>query len=483
MKILFVASEVVPFAKTGGLADVAAALPKAIKQLGHDIRIILPKYRQSDVKKLGISSTGITIDVKIGDCLEKAEIFESAMPGSDITVYLVANDKFFNRDEIYTHNGIDYEDNAERYTFFSRAVFEFFKIKGWQPDVVNLNDWQTSMFAAYLKILKDPFYQRTASVYSIHNMAYQGAHPAEKFNVTGLDSRYFDDGSMQEKGMFVLAKVGFNFADIISTVSETYAKEVQTEEQGFGLDYVLRARSSDVIGIINGVDYSLWNPATDTHIIKRYSAATISLKGENKSALQKKMGISVDQSIPLLGIVTRLVDQKGIDILTEAMDSMLALGCQIVILGTGEPKYHEMLIRERNKFPKQVGLKLGFDSALAQLIYAGSDFFLMPSRYEPCGLGQLISFKYGTIPVVRKTGGLADTVEDLDAENGNGFVFEEYSAPAFLEAARRAIDVYRNNKKLYLLTQKRIMAYDYSWKASAKKYISLYMKALEKVRK
>jgi starch synthase len=485
MKILFVSPEVVPFAKTGGLADVAGALPKAIKELGHDIRVILPKFRMVDSEKFGLKTTGITIDVKMGDSSESAEIFEASIPNSDVSVYFVANDKFYDRDELYVVDGKGYEDNAERFILYCRAAYEFLKIKGWQPDVVHGNDWQTAMLNAYIKVLADPFYSKTATVYSIHNMAYQGDFPPEKFDFTDLPRKYFDDGSLRERDKMVLAKGGFSFSDVISSVSETYSREIQTEEMGYGLDKALRARSSDVYGILNGVDYSLWNPSTDPHIAKRYSAGTLSLKVENKIALQKRNGLTVDPKIPMLGIVTRLADQKGVDIFTEAIESILSFGCQIVILGTGDLKYQEMLNAEKKKLPKQIGLNLKFDAELAQLIYAASDMFLMPSKYEPCGLGQLISFKYGVLPIVRKTGGLADTVFDLDPATGegNGFVFEEYSAAAFVEACRKAIDAYKNNRKLWAAVQKKIMAYDYSWEASAKKYISLYMKALEKVRK
>jgi len=484
MKILFVSPEVVPFAKTGGLADVAGALPKAIKELGHDIRIILPKYLMVDEKKFKLKSTGISFDLKVGSSTDKAEIFEASIPGTDVIVYFVSCDKYFARKELYTEKGQDYPDNAERYIFFSKAVLEFLKLKEWQPDVIHLNDWQTSMIAAYIKTQKDPFYARTCTVYSIHNMAYNGAFPKEKFEATGLAWTFFEDGRMSEWDQFVLAKVGFSFADVVSTVSETYSKEIQTQEFGYGLEHAAKARSKDMYGILNGVDYSLWDPSKDKHIVRRYSQATISLKDPNKAELQKKYNLPVSESIPLLGIVTRLCDQKGIDLLCEIVDDIANFGAQIVVLGTGEPKYHDMLTNSKKKAPDKVGLKLGFDAALAQLIYAGCDMFLMPSKYEPCGLGQLISFKYGTIPIVRKTGGLADTVQDINVESGdgNGFVFEQYSSYAFLESVKKAIEAYKH-KPLLNAVKRRIMGYDYSWQSSAKKYISLYMKALDKIRK
>jgi starch synthase len=289
-------------------------------------------------------------------------------------------------------------------------------------------------------------------------------------------------GNLVLEGNINFAKAGIMFADVINSVSETYSREIQTEEFGYNLASLMQKRSKDIYGIVNGLDYELWNPAKDPKIVKRYSRMTLSLKEQNKSALREEMGLPDEKEVPLLGMVSRLDVQKGFDLLGEAMEDIMKLKCQVVILGTGDPKYHKLLEKMRKQYPEHIGIKLGYDADLAQRIYAGSDMFLMPSRYEPCGLGQLISFKYGTIPIVRKTGGLADTVHDFDPESGkgDGFVFEEYSVSALLDAIQRAVAAYKK-KSAWADMQDRVMQYDYSWGASAKKYISLYMKALDKV--
>ncbi|MGB9613425.1 MAG: glycogen synthase, partial [Candidatus Margulisiibacteriota bacterium] len=337
---------------------------------------------------------------------------------------------------------------------------------------------------AFLKLLykDDPFFKRTATVYSIHNMGYLGLFPKEKLPLTGLGWDQFRPEALEFWGNIALTKAGFVYADVINTVSETYAKEIQTPEYGHGLDGLLRFRSHDLYGIVNGIDYEVWNPATDHNIPKRYSLATLSLKVQNKVELQRQNDLPQRKEVPLIGMITRLTDQKGLDILVGAIEDLLHLHCQLVILGTGDPKYHELLKKMKNKYANCLGVNLKFDAILAELIYAGSDMFLMPSRYEPCGLGQLISYRYGTIPIVRKTGGLADTVENFDSRSGEGtgFVFEEYSAKALLEAVKRAIETY-HKKTIWRVLQENVMQLDYSWEASAKKYVALYMKALEKI--
>ncbi len=427
MKILFVASEVVPFAKTGGLADVAGALPKAIHEFGHDIRLFMPAYK----------------------CVDQDQ-------GSGVPVYFFENEHFANREELYCTDGKDYPDNYQAFLLFCQAVLPFLKKMDWRPDIIHCNDWQTGPICLSLREAReaDRFFKRTASVYSIHNMAYQGVF---RDNIN-------------------FARMGIADADVINSVSETYAKEIQAKEFGCGLEGEMQKRKNDIYGILNGIDKELWNPAADQNLAKRYSRMTLSLRLENKLALQKEMGLPPKEEIPLIGIVSRLDIQKGFDILAEAIEQIMQLGCQLIVLGTGDPKYHALLQEIKQKFPKQIGLKLGFNNPLAHRIYAGSDMFLMPSRYEPCGLGQLISFKYGAIPIVRKTGGLADTVSEPE----NGFVFKEYSSEALLGAVKRAVEAYKN-KGNWKKMQEKVMEYDYSWTASAKKYISLYMKAINTV--
>ncbi len=477
MKILFVSPEVVPFAKTGGLADVAGSLPKALKEIGHDLRIIMPLYGKirnpkSEIRLFKVDS-------------ENVSVHEGRVPDTEVPVYFVDNEKYFgSRQELYQVKGIDYPDNLERFSLFSRAVVQFLKELDWRPDIVHCNDWQSALVIAYLKVLfkDDPFFKRTATVYSVHNMGYLGMFPKEKLPLTGLGSDQFRPEALEFWGNIALTKAGFVYADVINTVSETYAKEIQTPEFGHGLDGLLRYRTKDVYGIINGIDYDVWNPATDPNIPKRYSAATLSLKIQNKLELQKQNNLPQKKETPVIGMITRLADQKGLDILEGAIGDLMCEHCQLVILGTGDQKYHELLLKIKQKCPDHIGVNLKFDAILAELIYAGTDMFLMPSRYEPCGLGQLISFKYGTIPIVRKTGGLADTVHDFDPKTGEGegFVFEEYSSKALLGAIKRAIENC-HKKTIWKTLQEKVMELDYSWDASAKKYVSLYMKALAKI--
>jgi len=469
MKIFFISPEVVPFSKTGGLADVAGSLPKALKEIGHDVRIYTPRY-----KKVSSDLKSVTREVKQG-----------AIPKTEVVVYFYENEEYFgSREELYQINGVDYPDNLERFSAFCQAALPFLKEIDWRPDIVHANDWQSALTIAYLKTIyrDDPFFKRTTAVYSIHNMGYLGLFPKEKLLLTGLGWDQFVPEKLEFWGNIALTKAGFVYADVINTVSETYAQEIQTVEFGHGLDGLLRFRSSDLYGIVNGIDYDIWNPATDPNLPKRYNVATLSLKVQNKLELQKQNNLPQRKEVPVIGMINRLTDQKGLDILAGAIEDIMHLNCQLVILGTGDPKYHEMLKRLKNKYPEHLGINLKFDALLAELVYAGADMFLMPSRYEPCGLGQLISYRYGTIPIVRKTGGLADTVKDFNPKTGEGtgFVFEEYSSAALLQAAKRAIDTY-HKKTLWKALQEKVMQLDYSWDASAKKYVSLYMKALAKI--
>jgi starch synthase len=456
MKILFVSPEVVPFAKTGGLADVAGSLPKALNEIGHDIRVFMPRYKNVKSAEVGFP------------------------------VYFYENENYFgSREGLYQlPGGVDYADNLERFSAFCRAAFPLLKKLDWRPDILHCNDWQSALVIAYLKVLykDDPFFKRTAAVYSIHNMGYLGMFPKEKLPLTGLGPDQFKPEALEFWGNIALTKAGFVYADVINTVSETYAKEIQTPEFGHGLDGLLRFRAKDVYGIVNGLDYDVWNPATDKNILRRFSPATLSLKVENKLELQRRNNLPQRKEIPVIGMITRLADQKGLDILAGAIEEIMQMHCQLVILGTGDQKYHDLLLKEKQKYPEHIGVNLKFDAILAELIYAGSDMFLMPSRYEPCGLGQLISYRYGTIPIVRKTGGLADTVRDFDPKTGEGegFVFEEYSSKALLDAVKRACETY-HKKTVWMPLQEKVMELDYSWDASAKKYVSLYMKALAKI--
>ncbi|MFA5876090.1 MAG: glycogen synthase GlgA [Candidatus Margulisiibacteriota bacterium] len=484
MKILYAASEVVPFAKTGGLADVAGALPKALADLGHEIKVFLPRYKKVDINKFKLKIVMPNLEIQLGEALVMVNILEGKIPGSNVAVYFIDNDYYFgSRDELYVVEGKDYPDNPERFALYCKATLAFIEKTGWKPNLVHANDWQAALLIAYIKVLNftNPFYENTATVYSIHNLGYLGLFPKEKMPVTGLGWDQFTPEKLEFWDQLALTKAGFVYADVINTVSETYAKEIQTPEFGHGLDGLLRSRRHEIFGIVNGVDYDLWDPATDPKIVAHYSVKNLVPKGINKETLQKEQGLSVNKNIPLIGMTTRLADQKGLDILSGMLEDLLHMQAQLVVLGCGEPKYHQLLTELQKKYPEHLALNLGFDAALAQMIYAASDMFLMPSLYEPCGLGQLISFKYGTIPIVRKTGGLADTVQNFNPRTGagNGFVFEEYSSAALQTAVESALDIYRK-KTIWKKLQEKVMRYDYSWNVSAKKYVALYLQALQK---
>jgi len=469
MKILFVSPEAVPFAKTGGLADAAGALPKALKEIGHDIRAFIPGYKKIIGSQLPVATN----------------VYQEKVPGSEVVFYFYEHERYFgSREGLYQTKGVDYADNLERFAAFCRAALLFVKEINWRPDVIHCNDWQSALAIAYLRLLykDDPFFRRTAAVYTIHNIGYMGLFTREKMPLTGLGPEQFTSDKLEFWGKIALTKAGMVYADAINTVSPTYTKEIQTPEFGCGLDGLMRSRAADLHGIINGIDYTIWNPTTDHNLSRRYSPGTITLKSKNKIELQKRNNLPQGAEIPVIAMITRLADQKGFDILAGALDLIFRQGCQFILLGVGEQKYHDLMLRFMKKYPDQVSAHLKFDGMLAELIYAGADMFLMPSHYEPCGLGQLISFKYGTIPIVRKTGGLADTVREFDPKTGagEGFVFEEYTSRALYEAVKRAVDLFRTSAHWTAL-QKKVMQLDYSWDASAKKYVSLYMKALDKV--
>ena len=478
LRILFVAAEAVPFAKVGGLADVAGSLPKALRRLGDDARLTIPKYGTIDEAKFGLTPALEPFPVPVGSGDLSASVLKGLVD-NELPAYLVANEKYFAREEIY-----GYDDDGERFIFFCRAVLEMLKGLGWQPDIIHCNDWHTAIIPNWLKtILKDdPFFAHTATVFTIHNLAYQGIQEPgllkfARVEEYGLIPHPKDEELSQ---VVVLMARGIIFADVINTVSERYAQEILTPEYGEGLDPILAQRRDRLFGILNGIDYDSWNPATDPHIAANYDLTSLDRRVENKLALQREAGLPVGAEIPLLGMVSRLADQKGFDILAEALDEMMKLNLQFVLLGTGERRYHDFFAQVAEEYPHKAAVFLRFDPALARRIYAGSDMFLMPSHFEPCGLGQMIAMHYGSVPIVRSTGGLADTVQDCDPATlrGNGFVFQEYDAGALLKAVKRALDTYRR-KGLWRALMERGMRADFSWAASARKYVELYGKALE----
>jgi len=482
MKILLASPEVAPFAKTGGLADVAGALPKALERLGHDIRVILPLYRMVDKARFPLKRA-LRLDIPFAGRLEEAELWE-ARTGREVPVYFLRNDHYYNREHLYQTPEGDYPDNGERFAFFSKGLLEACKALQFQPDVIHCNDWQTGLVPVYLKTLyrDDPFFQGTATLFTIHNLAYQGLFEKEILPFIGLPWDLFTTEGLEFYGKVNLLKGGLIFADILTTVSRRYSQEIQTEAFGCGLEGVLRARHQDLFGVLNGVDYEEWHPATDPHIAKPYTREDLSGKVECKKDLQLSVGLPVREDLPVAGVVTRLVAQKGIDLIATVLEEMLALDLQLVLLGTGEERYHAFFQKAANTYPDQVAVKLGFDLPLSHKIEAGCDLFLMPSRFEPCGLNQMYSLLYGTVPIVRATGGLDDTIIPFDPETGkgNGFKFSDPSPEQLLKTVCRAVFLFKKRKDLWITLVRNGMEGDFSWERSAREYERLYRLAKER---
>jgi len=459
MKVAICASEVVPFAKTGGLADVAGALPLELESLGQEVIIVMPRYKSIQEPRFSIQRL-------------KPDISYSVI-GKNIKVYFIENGAFFNRDGLYQDKSGDYKDNLERFSYYSRRALELLKEINFKPDIIHCHDWQSALIPIFLKTsyAENPFYQNIKAVFTIHNIGYQGLFPKDEFPKLGIDWKFFNMEMLEFYGQVNLLKGGIVFSGIINTVSPTYSKEIQTKEFGYGLEGVLAKRKKDVFGILNGLDYSIWNPKTDKFIVRNFSPKKIGDKYKNKEDLQRACKLPVEAGVPLFGIVSRLAEQKGFDILAQVIEKICKMNLQLVILGTGDLKYHVILENIVKKYPKVISLHLKFDDVLAHKIYAGSDIFLMPSKYEPCGLGQLISMSYGTIPLVFKTGGLADTVNE-----GDGFVFAKYKKEDLIKTIDKAIKAFKNKKK-WLGLMRRAMQNNFSWRESAKEYISLYEKA------
>ncbi|MDR7420006.1 MAG: glycogen synthase GlgA [Armatimonadota bacterium] len=475
MKVLFCVSEAVPFAKTGGLADVAGALPAALRRRSLDVRVIMPMYR-------GIPRDGLhparQFHAAIGGRTIEAVVWQGAFPNAT-PVYFVDAPELFDRPGLYGEGGKDYDDNLGRFAFFSQAAVALVQ-QTWRPDLVHCHDWQASLVAAYLRLRRDPL----PTLFTIHNLAYQGLFPAEQFALTGLPDDWFSMHGIEFYGRVNVMKAGLIWSHVLSTVSETYAREIQTEEYGMGLDGLMRARSADLFGVLNGVDYSEWDPAIDPHIAARYTADDPSGKARCKTALQQEVGLADHPYTPLIGTVARLVSQKGFDLVAEALEQIVAMGAQVVILGTGDPVFEEAFRAASARWPQQVQAVIGFNNGLAHRIEAGSDTFLMPSRFEPSGLNQLYSLRYGTVPIVRRTGGLADSIVDATPEalqqgKANGFVFEEYSSRALVAAVGRALAAYRD-PGLWRSLQQLGMRADFSWDRAADRYRALYDLTIER---
>jgi starch synthase len=482
VNILVAASEVVPFAKTGGLADVCGALPNELARSGHQPTVILPAYRQTRYCGQRIEPLGISFIVPIGSKTVTGHLLQSTLPGGKVPVILVQQDDYYDRDELYRNNGEDYPDNCERFIFFSRAVLETIRLLGLNVDVVHCNDWQTGLVPAYLKTeyAAQPRYERIATLFTIHNIAYQGQFWHWDMLLTGLDWKYFNWHQMEYYGKLNLLKTGMVFADAISTVSPRYAQEIQTPHFGRGLEGVLQHRRASLFGILNGIDTNVWNPAADTHLAAHYDAATVSRgKPKCKAALQQELGLAQRPNVPLVGMIGRMDPQKGFDLVANVIPEWVGkTDVQWVILGKGEPDLQVRFKDLANRYPDKVAVHLDQSDLLAHKIEAGTDMFLMPSRFEPCGLNQMYSHRYGTVPVVREVGGLADTVVDATAENlaagtANGFSFREDNALALSETLKRACDAFAK-PEVWSKIVATAMRQDWSWARSAAQYVRVY---------
>ncbi len=478
-KILLVATEAVPFVKEGGVGDVIGSLPKELAALGHDVRIFLPRYGSVDVARWSLQHTGVVRMVPMGGYDRPVTIWQTTFPDAPVTVYLLDNDEFFGRyRQLYL--GLEQRDEQRRFLLFCRGLLESLPALGFAPDIIHLNDWQTAPCAAYLRTTYRHLLRQGAAriVYTIHNLQYQGRWDLSILYEAGLDpAQVYNQGGLEFWGDVNWMKAGIMYADAVTTVSHRYAEEIQTLDYGWGLDEVLFQRHSRIFGIPNGLDWQVWNPTADSDLAAPYTAEQVPEgKWRNRTALRNEFGLSDDPEQPLIGIVSRLVDQKGFDLIAEITAQLRELPLQLVVLGTGHPRY-EQLFRDLAANTNNVRAQIGFDVALSHRIYAGADFFLMPSAFEPGGLGQLIALRYGTLPIVHATGGLADTVTDLDAdaESGNGFSFAQYTASALLDALQRALRTYaeRDHWPDFI---RRAMAYDSRWSASARAYSDLYQR-------
>jgi len=474
MHIAFVASECVPFAKTGGLADVVGALPRALAALGHQVSVYIPRYRQTKLADPQVVVRSITIP--FDDKYRFASVVTAGNSGG-VRFYFVDYPPYYDREALYGTSAGDYPDNAERFALFSRAVLEGSKVLG-VPHVFHCHDWQSALLPVMLRTLygEDPAFRDVGTVFTIHNMGYQGLFPPDILPLLMLPWDLLTISKMEFFGQVNFLKGALVFSDYITTVSRKYSQEIQTTEYGFGLEGVLRNRAATVTGILNGVDYDEWSPQTDKFIVAKYSPQDLTGKERCKQDLLNVFGISgANPRVPVIGIVSRFAAQKGFDLIAQVMDRLAREEMIVVALGAGDQQYQEMFVRLNKQFPHKIAVKVAYDNAIAHKIEAGSDMFLMPSRYEPCGLNQIYSLKYGTVPIVRATGGLDDTIEPWDARTGKGtgFKFAEYNGEALLATIKQALLAYQDHASWQTLMRNG-MSRDFSWGASAREYGKIY---------
>jgi starch synthase len=485
LRVLFVTAEVTPFARTGGLGDMTGALAQVLTDLGHDVRLVMPLYQT--VRDGGLPLTEVVRDLSVPIVTGRrtARVWQGSFPGReglrDVPVYFIEQDDYFARPGLYGDATGDYPDNAQRFIFFCRAALALAERLAWFPHVFHCHDWHTALVPAFLRFLPglDARVSVAATLFTIHNLAYQGWFPAWVFGITGLPLSLFQVAGVEFFGLMNFMKAGLYYADELSTVSPTYAEEICTPEFGFGLDGILRERREVLTGTLNGVDYKGWNPETDPALPAHYSVTDLSGKAVCKRALLRTYEMPEDLETPLVSLISRFVEQKGVDVVADAIDPLLTLGLRLVVLGSGDARYERRFTDLGRRYPHQVGVRLGFNDTLAHQIQGGSDCLLMPSRYEPCGLTQLYSLRYGTIPIVRATGGLRDTVIPFDPASGQGtgFVFQEPRAEALVGAVRAAQRVFADRQMWQRLVGN-TMTQDFSWERSAARYVDLYRRAM-----
>ncbi|MEN8097653.1 MAG: glycogen/starch synthase [Chloroflexota bacterium] len=480
LKILVVSSEVAPFAQVGGLAEFASALPKALESQGHDVRVVLPRYRQIDGERYALKRISGSLDVDLGSRVKRAAAFETILPDSEVNAYFIWDERYFHRDGVY-----GFDDDPQRFAFFARAVLALVEKLDWKPDVIHCNDWHTALIPMILDTARSKYqyFQDTVTVFSIHNLGYQGEAGRLILRFAGLDESLPLLAGIEQPGQFNFMARGIAHSDMVSTVSPSYGKQIVTDEWGGKLAPLLRKRGDRLMGVLRGFDSTRWNPETDEHIVRRYTEQSIDDRIENKLALLNELGLPVKEDTPLIGMVGRLVDQKGCDIAVPTVRRLMRGDggeAFFVLLGLGLRKYHTLFGTLAVDFVDKARVFFKFDDALAHRIFAGSDMLIMPSLYEPCGTGQMISMRYGCIPIVHSVGGLADTVTDVD-QGGLGFTFDEYDVNAFWEALQRAMVVYHEGPNWREL-QKEAMKIDFSWNVAVRDHISLYRSALKAVR-
>jgi starch synthase len=482
MRILVASSEVLPYSKTGGLADMVGALAKFLARAGHQVGVVTPLYRGLREKFPGDAALGLEPGfaarrrVGEGKCLDFGA-------GARIDVYFIEQKEFFERGDLYQERGFDYPDNAERFVFFSKCVAHLARYLPWRPELVHLHDWQAALAALFVldQELRDGWISPPTVCLTIHNLAYQGNFAAASFALTNLPESYFQPEGVEFYGFMNCLKAGISYADLITTVSPRYAREITTEALGSGLDGVLRRRQSVLHGILNGVDYDEWKTEGNPYLKLSYNAKDLSGKQTDKAILQREFGLPEAPDIPLFGTVSRLTEQKGVDLQLAALQEMLAADMQFVLLGSGQREYERGYRRLAERYPSKCAVNIGFDTGLSHRLEAGCDFYLMPSRFEPCGLNQMYSLRYGTPPIVRVTGGLDDSVTDIseDAEKANGIKFGEYTVRALSKAIRKALALY-TDKPLLQHYRRNGMARDFSWQTTAAAYAALYQRGLRR---